>query len=573
MLMRAVLARSILFVAFVGMAALLASSQVDSQQPNVVVGPAPTPAADPAPQTPQGIEVMARGPIHEAFASPSVEAKPTQAIAKKPPAPMEELPPEDRPEGDVAWIGGYWAFDDDRHDFLWVSGCWRVKPEHRDWVPGYWREVGEQWQWVAGFWSGVTPAAATAPAAAPAAGQPQEVTYYPTPPAPPNLAPPGNPPQPEMFYVPGYWQWTGTHYVWRAGYWQRVRPDYVYIAPHYVWTPTGYVYVPGYWDYTVSRRGIMYAPVVVNAAVVPVAYVYSPAYAVSDVLVLDAMFVHPGYGHYYFGDYYGPVYANRGYVTTVVYSRTYYEPIVVYQRYEYRDNPRWLDLRIDIVLDRNAGRAPLPPRTLVEQHNMIVNNTTNNYFTTIVNNNTTTVNNKTVIQKTALLAPAKTMMAARGIPSAPMDAATRTQVKQTAKAVQVAAATERKRTELAPIAPGSQGKPITRTLPVPATPVAPKAPAAPVVAHPNSGSPTTTLGSTNAAQKNTTLGPGNPAPSKGAPLTPDTKAGSTTTATHPGTTQPTNPGTVTNTQHSTGPVTPVRPFVPAKKDEKKKDKQ
>src|SRR4051812_44119876 len=86
----------------------------------------------PAPQQPgalpNGIEVLARGPIHEAFAAPNVDPKPTQLVPKRPPQPIEEMPPEERPEGDVAWIGGYWAWDDDRGDFLWVSGCWRSKP-------------------------------------------------------------------------------------------------------------------------------------------------------------------------------------------------------------------------------------------------------------------------------------------------------------------------------------------------------------------------------------------------------------------------------------------------------------
>src|SRR5438552_44672 len=79
-------------------------------------------------EVPKGVEVQARGPIHEAFATPTSEAKATPGVNKKPPAPIEEMPPEEKPEGDVVWIGGYWAWDDDRTDYLWVSGCWRNKP-------------------------------------------------------------------------------------------------------------------------------------------------------------------------------------------------------------------------------------------------------------------------------------------------------------------------------------------------------------------------------------------------------------------------------------------------------------
>src|SRR5205823_471869 len=107
----------------------------------------------------------------------------------------------------------------------------------------------------------------------------------------------------------------------------------------------------------------------------------------------------------------------------------------------------------------------------------IVNNTTIVQNNTIVNNtvNNTIVSNNTVVNKTTMLAPAKTVMASRGIPSAPLDTVARAQVKQSAQSVQLAAATQRAKTELAPIPPGSSGKPRTAALAVPTTPVAPKA--------------------------------------------------------------------------------------------------
>src|SRR5436305_908817 len=88
----------------------------------------------------EGVSVLARGPVHEAFADPAVE-KPVETITapKEPPAPVEELPPTEKPEGDnVQWIPGYWAWDQDLDDFIWVSGVWRDIPPGREWVPGYW---------------------------------------------------------------------------------------------------------------------------------------------------------------------------------------------------------------------------------------------------------------------------------------------------------------------------------------------------------------------------------------------------------------------------------------------------
>ena len=72
-----------------------------------------------------------RGPIHEAYASPLQEQPgPTTALKAAPPAPVNEVVPETRPEGqDLTWIKGYWAWDDQRDDYVWVSGVWRRTPE------------------------------------------------------------------------------------------------------------------------------------------------------------------------------------------------------------------------------------------------------------------------------------------------------------------------------------------------------------------------------------------------------------------------------------------------------------
>src|SRR5207244_8484655 len=98
----------------------------------------------------EGIEVQARGPVHEAFAQPVIRGQgPSPVIAKKPPEPINELPAEQRPEAEhVEWITGYWAWDEDRGDFLWVSGLWRVPPPQHHWMPGYWHQVEGGWERV-----------------------------------------------------------------------------------------------------------------------------------------------------------------------------------------------------------------------------------------------------------------------------------------------------------------------------------------------------------------------------------------------------------------------------------------
>src|SRR5687768_3913616 len=79
---------------------------------------------------PEGVEVQLRGPVHEAYAEPTDPQPQAQPVVpRQPPEPIEELPPDQRPEGDdVSWIPGYWAWDEETQDFLWVSGFWRDAP-------------------------------------------------------------------------------------------------------------------------------------------------------------------------------------------------------------------------------------------------------------------------------------------------------------------------------------------------------------------------------------------------------------------------------------------------------------
>ncbi len=385
----------------------------------------------PLPDVPVGVEVQARGPVHEAFASPSADPVPTKPVPKKPPAAIEEMPPPEKPEGKAVWIGGYWAWDDDRADFLWVSGVWRVAPPNKAWVAGYWRAEGDNYRWVPGLWTASKDGA-------------QEVTYLPEPPAPPAVKDPGAAPSPESFYVPGVWVWGGTTYRWRAGYWARVQPGHVWVQDHYRWTPAGYLFVPGYWDLALSRRGILYAPVIISPRVMVAGFVYTPRHAVRDTVVVEAMFVRPSACHYYFGDFYGPRYARLGYESVVVYGRRRYEPIIAYEVYERRRDPAWLNVQINLYNDRAAGRAPLPPRTLVQQ-------------TTIT---------RTETRVTTMIAPAATVATAKSVKLTTLDTAARRDAR--AHSVTVREVTTRRvKVESTGGPPRGAGRPVTLTPPRP----------------------------------------------------------------------------------------------------------
>ncbi len=482
--------------------------QQGAQDPNAV------------PPPPQGVEVLARGPIHEAFASPTTEPVPGQPVPKAPPKTIDEMPPAEKPSGDSAWIGGYWAWDDDRHDFLWVSGIWRTPPPGKKWVAGYWKQDGQENRWVSGFWTN-NAAAQNSERQAPQ----DQITYLPQPPAPPQTVPPGTAPNPESFYVPGHWEWRAAGYqsidgaevfrpagyAWVPGYWARVQPGYVWVAAHYTWSPTGYVYVPGYWDLSMANRGVMYAPVIIDPVLLASpGYYYTPGYIVRDTVVVDNLWIRPAFGHYYFGDYYGGVYAGIGFQSAIVFGGAHYDPIIAYARYENRGVIGWDRVQVDLVFARNAGRAPVPARTLVQQNNVVVNNVTNvtnvtNVNKTVVNNNT--VNNTNVQKTTNALAPASQLSSVKGVTTTSLSPSAQAQAKSQAQSIQQVSQ-QRSAVEARQPAGGIQG-PRTAAMSVPSVnPVTAKGvvPASTTASNTNKTGITGTNGANTASKTGTQTG-------------------------------------------------------------------
>jgi hypothetical protein len=533
-------------MSLVGLGAVLGFGQ--AQTPDSPGAPAAAPAA----AAPAGPEAQARGPMHEAFAAPvSGSPQATTAIAKQPPKPLDEMPAEQKPDGDnMQWIPGYWAWDGERNDYMWVSGFWRAPPPGRTWVPGHWNEVSGGFQWVPGFWQ---------------APEQTEVAYLPAPPAPVQAAPSIPAPNAEAVYVPGCWVWRGDHYGWRPGYWVNYRPNWVWVPAHYAWTPAGYVYVEGYWDYTLRDRGLLFAPVRMDVVVYSrPGYVYRPAFVITDDHMYGAMFVQPAYGCYYYGDYFAVEYRRSGFVAWCDYG---HDPLFSYYSWHYRSDPGWsIELRACYV-GRYNGTIERPGRTIVVNNTTVINKTVIN--NTTVNN--TTVNNTTVNNRFATnAAPVQTLAQAQktsAMKLQPVSAAQATTHMQAARKLQELS-TQRVQQEKQLVAqrPAGAAGPTTAqvaklNLPktesatgakAPAAPITPHNPAAPSTSATHPGTGTTTPGTHPGATTGTAT-PGHPG------------------AATPGTTTPGQPGAAGTQLKKPAPQPPPR--TPARPTSSEKDKK
>ena len=311
------------------------------------------------PEGAQGQQVLTQGPVHEAFAEPidyDIQNRQTVVVPDRPPEPINEIPPDIKPEGDPQWLPGYWAWDMDDKRFIWVSGLWRNAPVGHRWVPGYWTEYDAGLTWVSGVW---VPEAQ------------EELAYLPYPPESVESGPNVPQPQETQSWVPGCWIWFEAQWAWRPGYWVENYPNWVWVPAHHVWTPYGCIFVAGYWDFIPEERGLLFAPVYFQPEFYPV--VYQPQICIHYDVLVQHMFVRPGFGHYYFGDYYDRRYANFGFVPWFQFhqSRRGFDPLFAHRRWQHRNDRNWdRDLEQRFV-ERRENIDLRPPRTFARQRELL----------------------------------------------------------------------------------------------------------------------------------------------------------------------------------------------------------
>ncbi len=296
---------------------------------------------------------ITRGPLHEAFASPLPLHGARRAIHHIPPPPAEEPIPVYRPQGDPAWIPGYWFWEDESQAFLWVGGVWRIAPEGRQWVPGFWKVKNGTATWYPGFWA-----------------QPQvEDRVLAPPPAPHEPIVPTLPPEKDRVAFPGHYHWNGFQYLWQPGTWSKIGPGFVWVPPHNVPLPGGSRLVAGYWDYNFSMRGLASCPSRVPPALQrgkqTARVVIEPVWFVRPDTIQPHLFVQNQSGHYLFGDYYSPFAQRLGIQHWFDSSRHTLDPLFSLERALHREDKTWEVQVYKYVFERQTGQAPRPPREIV----------------------------------------------------------------------------------------------------------------------------------------------------------------------------------------------------------------
>ncbi len=219
---------------------------VISVQPRVTAGPDDPPPLQGPVELLQDDRVTTPelpGPIHEAFTTEDRAGTPVpDRVEQAPPAPVAERPKGARPGPEAQWIGGYWAWDAARRDYVWAAGAWRVPPPGKIWVNGQWRRDDRGWYRIAGTWSARQTDRLDWRQAGPPADHPADKV--------------GGAPGPDYFFIPGQYVPDGDGLAWRAGFWSRSQAGWDWVPARWVRRAGGWDYREGHWERASDERGL-----------------------------------------------------------------------------------------------------------------------------------------------------------------------------------------------------------------------------------------------------------------------------------------------------------------------------
>lgn len=266
--------------------------------------PKANPPVDTKPdKLPDGVQIENRGPVHEAFANPGAQTRgglEGSTAPKAPPPQVPEIPPDEKPTGEnVTWIPGYWQFDNEKKDFIWVSGFYRNAPPGRTWAAGEWKVENGQHRYIPGYWKLSNESSWRIDLPEP----PQSVEAGPNVPAP----------HKDAQWIPGHWVHRNDNYAWQPGYWGEVEDNMVWMPGQYTYTGSGYRYVTGYWDYCLEDRGLLFAPVFFTRPLwLTPGWAYQPCFGINIGFgggwgwgwggFYDNLYIGPGCGSFWFGN-------------------------------------------------------------------------------------------------------------------------------------------------------------------------------------------------------------------------------------------------------------------------------
>jgi hypothetical protein len=70
-----------------------------------------------------------------------------------PPPPLRADVVVEAPAPGLVWVGGYWTWSAERHDYVWIPGRWVRAPfPGARWVPPHWEKHEGQLYFYHGHW-------------------------------------------------------------------------------------------------------------------------------------------------------------------------------------------------------------------------------------------------------------------------------------------------------------------------------------------------------------------------------------------------------------------------------------